>query len=385
MLFAKLSLIGALLDTKVSYLLLFMWLVLFCRTIFLSNINLTFKNREAIFLYFLPFLICLSWSYGVVVGVINGNDSVYIVSNFFGLLCYVSFFIFVCKPVTKESVLKVIIFCSIFVVLDIFINTYLFFTSGFSVAKGESLSAGRVYMTSSAIIFVPVLAMLLFNYKLIFKRPVSKTLPVITFIFLSIVFIIPAMSKGFILIYLFIVAFWVISKIIRLKYTVSRLISSLCVCVSLFLALLMFLQSEYIELLYHTFGGDNPSNKIRNQQFSFLIEETDAFGSGLGAVLESGYKRDDTGYGFELSFVNLLHKLGVMTLPLFVSYIYVIIQGVVYILKGKKELGVMVLACMSFIIPGAANPMLISPTFVIIHSLIMALIFSEKNKNRVKI
>ena len=55
---------------------------------------------------------------------------------------------------------------------------------------------------------------------------------------------------------------------------------------------------------------------IRTERASFLIREFSPFGNGLGSSLESGYARDNTGYGFELTYLNIIHKLHVVFIAL---------------------------------------------------------------------
>ena len=76
---------------------------------------------------------------------------------------------------------------------------------------------------------------------------------------------------------------------------------------------------------------------IRTERASFLIREFSPFGNGLGSSLESGYARDNTGYGFELTYLNIIHKLGVFSMALFLYYLSTIIL-IVYRILHRKHL-----------------------------------------------
>ena len=62
------------------------------------------------------------------------------------------------------------------------------------------------------------------------------------------------------------------------------------------------------------------------------------FGQWLGATLNSGYSRDigGLGYGFELTYENLIHKLGVVSV--FPIFIYNIIFTAFFIIKTKSRI-----------------------------------------------
>ena len=102
-----------------------------------------------------------------------------------------------------------------------------------------------------------------------------------------------------------------------------------------FVAIVLLIPDSLILQLLYTFSSEESSNNIRTEQASFLIREFSLFGSGLGSSLESGYSRDSTGYGFELTYLNIIHKLGVFSMALFLYYLSTIILIVYRILHRK--------------------------------------------------
>jgi hypothetical protein len=139
------------------------------------------------------------------------------------------------------------------------------------------------------------------------------------------------------------------------------------------------LPHELIELLLNSFSGEEASNSIRSEQFDKLVSDFTLLGSGLGSKLSSGYQRDVSGYGFELTFLNLIHKLGVFVIPIFLSYALTISVSIFRIYRKFQVLeSFFVLGCMVYLIPGSGNPLLLSPQAVILHCMAMYIIISPR-------
>lgn len=110
----------------------------------------------------------------------------------------------------------------------------------------------------------------------------------------------------------------------------------------------------------------------RDEQRSFLVNEFSFFGSGLGAALKSGYSRDVLGYSFELNYENLIHKVGVFSFVVFLSYFLTFVMIFKkYFKTGDPEIFGVSLGLLFFLIPGYGNPILFAPTTVILHCIII--------------
>jgi hypothetical protein len=111
----------------------------------------------------------------------------------------------------------------------------------------------------------------------------------------------------------------------------------------------------------------------------YLINEITLAGSGLGSSLHSGYIRDyDSPYGFELTYLNLVHKLGFASIAIFLSYIVVIICALLSLMyKNKFWSGIFILGAMTYVILGYGNPVLLSPNFVLIHVMCIIIILNN--------
>lgn len=336
--------------------------------------------------------ILFSWFYGVILGIINDVPQEYIFRNFAGMVFYilVPAFLMV-KPSFKEvfNYLTVgLIIQGVFAIhytSDIILNP-----SGFIV--NASLSEARSAYSIGFIIAYPFLGFLLaylfltknLNSDSFFKKPFRNNIIVSVFIFAVLyVLIVPSMSKGFILgvalVFLVVFSDVLFRVIVSFKITFKSIIFIFILLGCLFV--LLFL---YYDIIFHSFSGKEESNAIRGEQYSYIVSEFTFFGNGLGAPLASGYTRDDTRYGLELTYLSIIHKLGFISILFFFSYVLTIF----YTLRGIfKKIFVLesyfILGLLGFMIPGIGNPILLSPMAVLLHSisiyLCTVLIKMEKN------
>lgn len=104
----------------------------------------------------------------------------------------------------------------------------------------------------------------------------------------------------------------------------------------------------------------------RLDQFEALVREITFFGKGLGASLDSGYSRDALGYGFELSYLSLAHKVGIVGLIVFLSCAAVHVLRSVKTMTRDDHSAITIsgVALMSFLLSSWGNPTLFAPIFV---------------------
>ena len=108
------------------------------------------------------------------------------------------------------------------------------------------------------------------------------------------------------------------------------------------------------------------------------------FGKGLGGVIPD-YSRDALGYGFELSFYNIVHKFGIFSVFIFASYLAPIFYSLNEIFyRTSKIYSYLPLIFMLYLIPAFANPSIFAPVCVIMHCIALYFIrsnISEETKN----
>jgi hypothetical protein len=134
-----------------------------------------------------------------------------------------------------------------------------------------------------------------------------------------------------------------------------------------------------ISTLIYTYSGRETSNSIRNEQRKYLVNEYSFFGAGLGATLKSGYKRDDLGYGFELSYENVIHKFGFISIfILFGLFLPLVVSIKNILIKRDIFYSSVAFGLMGYLVPAYGNPMLFSPICVLMHCL--AIYFLRNSK-----
>jgi hypothetical protein len=116
------------------------------------------------------------------------------------------------------------------------------------------------------------------------------------------------------------------------------------------------------------FGAQSLGNVERYAQARELLADVVPFGHGLGAPITSGYNRSVTyPYGFELSFLNVVHKLGVFALFYFAFLLY---SGYRILRSPKPVLErSAAMALLGYLFPAIGNPVLFAVQAVFLHML----------------
>ena len=118
-------------------------------------------------------------------------------------------------------------------------------------------------------------------------------------------------------------------------------------------------------------------------QAQALINDFTFFGKGLGGIVP-GYSRDLLGYGFELSFHNIIHKFGIISIFMFASFlapIFYSVQKIIY--KSSSLYSYLPLVFMLYLFPASGNPTIFAPVSVILHCVALYLIRGNYSKENV--
>jgi len=349
------------------------------------NFRFSINHSKKIF-FLLPFFVFLSWLYGILIALISDNKIEYIFSNFLGLLFYLAFYGLLASNFPIKKLLNIILVVACFYFLY---GGYLLFESviygSYLISAAVSVSDYRVIYMAQTLYLVPFINVGLLRIAGILKNNdfyypeiyLPKWSTSTLFISLSvIVFIFLSMSKAFIGIVIVLIGLAVFLIVLKNFSDVKfrPIIFLLLICTFIF----YFISSSEFEILLFSFSNNESSNMVREDQFGAIINEFTFYGAGLGAVLNSGYVRSsEAPYGFELTFLNLIHKLGFMVIPLFISYFIPLFYGLKLIIlkKGSPVIGAFLIGAMSFIIPGYANPMLLASNFVMIHIICLYILY----------
>lgn len=324
---------------------------------------------------FVPLLFSLCWLYGFFLGIIKNNNFESVLSNFFGMSLYFAYYALCSLKFSMENILQLVRVSAFVNCLLFYIAAFSFLTGGgiYGDTLGEDLNgqmAGfRLYWSMGMLIVIGQLCLYFSKYVGGLKLKISEYLFSI-FLFVSVI---GTFSKGFIL--QLILSFFVIflfslggnnfndgkNKVIRFFLMVAGIL-----IVFELLYVVGFIDSFLFSLDYEFGNGD------RDEQRKFIVDEWTISGEGLGAVLKSGYSRDDMGYGFELNYENLIHKLGVVAVLPFSMYLYTLYK--ILQLKKNTEIFGLVIGLMSYLLSAYGNPFLFSPLAVLLHVIVLYII-----------
>ena len=362
---------------------------------------------------FIPLIFFGVWVYGIVIGFLMGNKPEYISRNFFGMITYLTYYILV-DQISKKDLYKAIYVSSIIVIsqnivlvfirdilsIDIFTNGAVELIFG-KLSSGASTGQERIYYPGQMLIFgytSLAASRILSNQRLLPATNFSKNivsrllerLPILKgitailsfFVGIYVMVVVPA-SKGYLLglIVLVLIIIAGLSFSFR-KFKVKR-----GFLVFLFVTLgvsLFFLSSNYSNILSSIFDSEDISNAARYDQLGYLLSDIHLFGNGLGAVLPDGYQRNsDLPYGFELTYINLLHKFGALAILLYGGYLVTLIKSFQFLRKKDfpLEYSSYALGIMFFMFPSIGNPLLMNPQMILLHCVSLTLIRDAKYKS----
>lgn len=325
------------------------------------------------------FLIVVSWIIGVLIGVANGVDTCFVFRNFFGLVVYMIYPVMLIVLPSLRSLIIMSYLSGIIQMCYGFERSYELILNPTAFYIESSFSEMRLFYNAGFIVIFP-LFMVGIASKLLSKQYFSNNYgQIVTTLSNSLIFtlltlfalVVPAMSKGYILttaiLFLIVVVF-------SLSYSlkVVQIHKNIMILLIFFVILLYLLPNSFYHTLINSYSTQEESNSMRSEQFEYIVSELTFFGNGLGAPLISGYKRDFSGYGFELTYVNIVHKLGVFSIFLFMSYIVTLMVASIRILRRVYVFeSLFVIGLMGYLVVGAGNPLLLSTSAVILHCIAM--------------
>jgi len=205
-----------------------------------------------------------------------------------------------------------------------------------------------------------------FKPSLILNIIFSKTMATILFLLVLNGAIILPYSKGNILAFNF---FIIINWFIILYSNKSSIINKIFIIIMLSSISYYVLNNLSINYFFFSLFSDTHLGNIkRYEQIPMILNDSNILGNGLGATIK-GYSANDTwSYGFETTYLNLVHKFGILSTILFLGYIATIYIPIIRLIN-KRELLISSasLGMMGFIFPAIGNPILYSPVACILH------------------
>jgi len=361
--------------------LLFIILLLVGFVHIIKKMKLTKTNVD-----FIPILFIFIWLYGFLLGILNNNNINYVIANYFGMVVYIVYFIIISFNIKKDTIVKILIFSSIINITgSIFFSIYQFLnienllnsimTTG-QVRFFYFLNMSTFYITmiyTFSIIFIPNKFK---NNELSSMNLYFRYETTILLFILSIIALLLSASKGYILgfLVLIVVSFILLFKSYFLTSKSNKKVIYVYLCILLLIFFLIIF--DYDKLFTMIFSDDDTGNIVRYKQIDLLFNDLTFFGKGLGAEIANN--DDGNTYGFELSYLNILHKFGIMAIFILFGYIATIYLIFKNFTKNIIR-SLIALSCMGYLLPSVGNPIIFAPINVILHVLAL-LIINNKEK-----
>ena len=349
------------LNAKIQY-LIFIFIVLIY---FFNVIEGKFKIKKIGNGDYIVFAFLVIHIYGIIRGIIVGNELRYIVSNFAGIFVYFTYFIILSLKLEFYKLMKLIyfgiyIYC-LFIFLRVVFNIQIF--DPILDLKIGSASSGQSRLFCPIIASFGIFIGTAFYYlekKKMLKFILNLIVPVIMFFFV-------AASKGFALIFLFFIGFYLLADL-RKRNKIKILL--LVVILFVFYSILKYF--EYDNILMNIFAKDDLSNVTRYEQINFIFKELNILGHGVGATFSNYVRNENAPYAIEIVYLNLFHKYGIFG----IVYIYGIVFAFSKLLKQYKsnknrKTVLELIGIMCYSIAALGNPILFAPTFVTLNCIVL--------------
>lgn len=340
----------------------------------------------------IPLGFILLWIYGLVLGLLKGNRIEYIVANNAGMVLYFLYYIIIQYQIPKRLIFKLLVWSSFSICL-ITILLYSFNVFGISsgpislllgdFVSGSSTGQRRIYFVSQMTLY-PALALYLAVFlssrntlaEELRSHNVGNRFWVIACVLaftLCLVFF--TASKGFMLGYiflLFILPIGLYSKGLS-EGRVNRNI--IIFLVLIFILVITLLSFGYFNIITSIVDSDDDANLLRYEQFIYLIDDLTFWGKGLGSVIPGYFRNEDKPYGFELSYLSLIHKFGVFSIVAIALYVVTIVRALKNLFIGHEVMySSVAIGAMCYLLPSIGNPLLFAPQAVVLHCLAIYLL-----------
>lgn len=321
--------------------------------IILKNIKNIATSLSTNKLLLVGFLILIP--YGVFMGIINGNKFEYIARN--SASCLFLLLVPVVNKLKTNDITSIAFssliliffqYLSALVLLEFDFNVYYSKDTLFNMligyfSGGSSTGHFRLFSTKSTFAVFAALFLL-----------VSKKANKIIHLTLLLFFLFITASKGLILGFLCTFGFYLLKQLKRLS------VSGIVLSILIFNAIIFY---EINSIIAAIFDPKDISNVTRLIQVEYLINAGMPFGVGWGGELSEIVRDNDSPYGFELAYLDLFHKLGILSLVILAYLFKIYITSVLKVLKSNKELkqNTISLLPLIFLFPAIGNPTLMHP------------------------
>ena len=340
-------------------------------------------RQYSLFAFVAPLTFFLVWVYGVLLGIANENNPAFIFRNFAGMAMYCMYFIISSFKLSSERIIKIIINCCLLILLLNLLDLK-------SVAEKIAVSAlsQRILYSFNLVflftLFPILLGALFFNIRQTSFILKNRFVVFVLIVLVALFSILLMQSKGIYLAFAFDVFVILLARFIN-NYKLSVLRKAAIFFPIICLVIIGFVVLNNSEVVI--FGSKDESNATRITQLELIMKELTLFGKGLGAAFtEPELIRDaEYPYALEITYVNLIHKIGILSVFLFLIYLYPVVYAFCLLLKKKRDYifrGLVILGLSTYLFTSIGNPMLFSPFAVFCHCITFVLMNTIKYEER---
>lgn len=354
-----------------------------------------FRDKHGLILFTIAVLLPV---YGFLISLYRGNNITFALSDSQGYLFLITgiglYSLIYFKPYLKHSLLKHFLISSGLVAISTLILLLAHITNIFSLddtrqllvdhnlgfAGIETNGSYRIFLRSH--IYVAISLVISLGFFLSFKMSFSKRIINLLFITICITSLVVSNTRALLIgciigLFVYLIGTKITKRYILFIYSLFFLS----------LPVFMFFMdkiSTIFERVLSAFDFNNDlSNSIRSEQARYLIDEFlnyPILGKGFGATLDSGYTRSaEIPYSFELSYLELLYKLGLFGFAIFLACLLMFF----FVVKSTSDLKfrkILIASLLVFFFISFSNPYIVSSLGMFLLSILYA--YSRSNHNK---
>ena len=238
------------------------------------------------------------------------------------MFCYLLYYVFIILDISVIKLVNVLKFATIstsIIAIIYYVSDALGVDIAFlnnilgDVNQGSSTGQLRAYFTDLNVGFT--LWVVSFVYLLIEKKRkkiyllqgISSKSYILFFLWTTFILYFVTASKGFMLAGVFYAFLIPIILYVKRMLLGKASLNIFLFIILFFLIVLVLVTSDYVNIIIKMFDAEDDSNEIRYLQLAYIIEDVNLWGKGLGAIIPNFSRDANAEYGFELSYVNLIH------------------------------------------------------------------------------
>jgi hypothetical protein len=370
-------------DSTIIYYLLYLTYIILALFVIFSKkyiLNIFYDDN-----YWLIFTLLTGWFYGIVNGVFQGNNEIYIIRNFAGLTLFVLYYLVLILRYQNVDIFSLLFKLSYLIIaIYLFKLIHVLPTITFDYSLG--LTSLRILSGLSYIIIL-MFTVLSFErisgVRYLFLRPSHDSIFFSWIYFIAgtvvLVFFGSKSVLGALLINLIII-------VLINAFRRNTLFITTIIVIVISGSFLFILENNFpniynvAELTVYLELNDNHPRSI---QRVILLNDLSYMGSGLGGGTSSGYKRDPMGYGFELTYLSIIHKYGFFSVLILFPLLVLMLKafrGAVFERESLFHKSALIII-ISVLLSAYGNPVLFHPVNV----LYILLCFMLTNKSIMRV